>query len=313
MLINVGARTDITHYYSEWFMNRIREGYALSRNPLFPNKVSKYILDPSVVDCIIFCTKNPKPIMDKVDEIRERGFKMYFNVTITSYGKDIEPRVPDYHEMIEAFRELSKTVGKNNVCWRYDPVFLTSQYTIAHHLKCFDEMAKEIAPYTNFCIFSFVEMYKKLATTFPQLKGVSKEEKKTLLHGLGMISKKYHLRLQTCGDDNDYSEYGIFRSGCITNPIIEKAIGQELKALKVKPSRKGCGCIPSNDIGAYNTCPSGCRYCYATIDANLARKNYKMHNPNSPLLIGELRPGDVVTEAKQVSFLNPDSQLQFDI
>ncbi|MFP3040696.1 DUF1848 domain-containing protein [Treponema primitia] len=301
MFINVGGRTDITNYYSEWLINRIREGYVFSRNPLFQDKVSKYKLDPGVVDCIIFCTKNPKPIMDKLDEIKARGFKMFFYVTITSYGKDMEPGVPDYNEMIEAFKELSHVVGKNNLCWRYDPVFVTPKYTIEHHLNCYDEMAEKIAPYTNFCIFSFVEMYKKLSVTFPELRSVSEEEKIVLLKGMGKIAQRHNLRIQTCGDDNDYTEYGINRSGCITVPIIEKAIGKELKA-RVKPTRKGCGCIPSNDIGAYNTCPNGCKYCYATKDTNLAIKNYKAHNPKSPILIGEIKTTDIVTDARQVSF-----------
>ena len=119
MFINVGARTDITHYYSEWLMNRIREGYVLTRNPFSPDKVYKYRLSPDVVDCILFCTKNPEPILDKIDEIRSRGFHVFFFVTITSYGKDIEPRVPDCHQVIQSFQRLSSIVGKDNLCWRY--------------------------------------------------------------------------------------------------------------------------------------------------------------------------------------------------
>lgn len=313
MFINVGARTDITNYYSEWLMNRIREGYVLSRNPLFPNKVYKYRLSPDVVDCLIFCTKNPAPMLDKIDEVRLRGFHVFFYVTITSYGRDMEPGVPDYHDVMETFKELSLYVSKNNVCWRYDPVFISEKYTVEHHIKCFEEMARTLAPYINFCIFSFVQLYQKLKYTFPELRAVSEEEKKLLLSEMGKIAKSYNIRLQTCGDGNDYSEYGIARSGCITNPIMERAIGQELKAIKPQPSRKGCGCLPNNDIGAYDTCPNGCRYCYATKDPALAIKNYRRHNPLSPLLIGELTDADEVIEAKQVSFLEPFYQLRLDL
>lgn len=313
MFINVGGRTDITNYYSEWLMNRIREGYVLSRNPLFPNKVYRYRLSPDVVDCIIFCTKNPAPMLDKIDEVRSKGFHVFFYVTITSYGKDIEPGVPDYHDVMETFKKLSDIVGKNNVGWRYDPVFISEKYTVEHHLKCFEEMTRELAPYTSFCIFSFVELYKKLSFTFPELRAVSDEEKNILLSEMGKIARRYNVRLQTCGDGNDYSKYGIARSGCITAPIMERAIGQELKAVKSQPSRKGCGCLPNNDIGAYDTCPNGCRYCYATKDPALAIKNYRRHNPLSPLLIGELTEADEVIEAKQVSFLEPFYQLKLDL
>lgn len=313
MLINVGGRTDITNYYSEWLMNRIRAGEVLSRNPLFPNKVYRYRLTPDVVDCIIFCTKNPTPIFDKIGEIRDRGFSVMFYVTITGYGKDLEPGVPEYHEMMAAFRRLSEMVEKKRVCWRYDPVLITPKYTVEHHLKCFEEMAKELSPYTDTCIFSFVEMYSKLAVTFPELRAVTREEKRMLLKGMGETAKRYHMRLQTCGDGADYSAYGIERSGCITAPVLERAIGQELKAIKPKPSRPGCGCIPNNDIGAYDTCPNGCRYCYATKDPALAIANYRRHDPQSPLLIGQLQPGDEVMEARQVSFLEPMGQLKLDL
>ena len=313
MFINVGARTDITNYYSEWLMNRIHEGYVLSRNPFAPNKVYKYRLSPDVVDCILFCTKNPEPILDKIDEILSRGFHVFFFVTITSYGKDIEPGVPDYHQVIKSFQQLSSIVGKNSICWRYDPIFITEKYGIEHHMKCFEEMSKEISPYTNCCIFSFVQMYKKLAYTFPELRPVSEKEKKILLTEMGKIAEKYNLRLQSCGDGNDYTAYGISRSGCITAPIIEKAIGRELKSIRPKPSRKGCGCLPYSDIGAYNTCPSGCLYCYATKDTTLAAESCRKHNPLSPLLNGELLPGDEIIQAKQESFLEPYVQLRLDL
>lgn len=313
MFINVGARTDITNYYSEWLMNRIREGYVLSRNPLFPNKVYRYRLDPEVVDCIIFCTKNPEPILDKIEEIRSRGFRVFFFVTITSYGRDIEPGVPDYHHVMASFKKLSGMVGKACVGWRYDPVFLTPKYTLDHHLTCFDEMARELSPYTDFCIFSFVELYKKLEFTFPELRAVSEQEKRILLAGLGEIAKKYGLRLQTCGDEADYTAYGICRSGCISARTMEKALGRTLKAVKPSPSRKGCGCLPSNDIGAYDTCPNGCRYCYATKDPALALKNFRNHDPHSPLLIGSLEPEDEIVEASQKSFLESYEQLTLDL
>ncbi len=313
MFINVGARTDITNYYSEWLMNRIREGCVLSRNPFAPNKVYRYALSPNVVDCILFCTKNPEPILDKIDEIRSRGFHVFFFVTITSYGKDIEPGVPDYHQVIKSFQQLSSIVGKNNICWRYDPIFIAEKYGIEHHMKCFEEMAREISPCTNFCIFSFVQMYQKLAYTFPELRPVSEKDKKILLTEMGKIAKKYHLRLQSCGDGNDYTAYGIARSGCITAPIIEKAIGQKLKSIRPKPFRQGCGCLPYSDIGAYNTCPSGCHYCYATKDTALAAESWRRHNPFSPLLNGELLPGDEIIQAKQESFLEPFVQMRLDL
>lgn len=302
MLINVGARTDIAAHYSEWLMNRLREGYVLVRNPRFADKVTRYSLSPDVVDCLIFCTKDPAPMLPHLAELRAMGHAVYFFVTITSYGRDIEPRVPGYHAVMESFHELSARLGRDCVCWRYDPVLVTPRYTVEHHLRCFEEMAAALAGDTERCIFSFVELYQKLAVTFPELRAVTGAERAALAQGMGQIAARYGLRLQTCGDGRDYTAYGIERSGCITVPVLEKATGRELKALKLQPARPGCGCVHSSDIGAYDTCPNGCRYCYATRDHAQAWQNYRRHDPASPLLGGPLLPSDTVTDAKQKSF-----------
>ena len=118
MIINTGGRTDTVQYYSEWLLNRFSEGYVLSRNPLFPNKVTRYELTPDKVDCVVFCSKNYKPILSRLHEITDK-FNTYFHYTITAYGKDIEPGVPSIDESMETLIELSKQVGKQRVAWRY--------------------------------------------------------------------------------------------------------------------------------------------------------------------------------------------------
>ena len=129
----------------------------LSRNPLFPNRVSRSELTPDKVDCVVFCSKNYKPILPRLHEITER-FHTYFHYTITAYGREIEPGVPSIEESMETLAELSGLVGKQRVAWRYDPVLLTDNYTVQRHLETFETMAAELAPYIDRCIFSFVEM-----------------------------------------------------------------------------------------------------------------------------------------------------------
>lgn len=309
MLINASGRTDIAAYYSEWLMERITEGFVLSRNPLFPDQVYRYRFTPDVVDCLIFCTKNPAPMVPYLQELKERGFAVFFYVTITGYGQDVEPRVPEYRQVMEVFRQLSCMLGRERVCWRYDPILIHGSYTVAHHLHCFQEMAAALSPYTERCIFSFVQLYQKLAVTFPELRAVSAADKKILLTELGRIARQSGLLLQTCGDGNDYTAYGIGRSGCLSAPVLQKALGRELKPLRPRPTREGCGCLPSSDIGAYDSCPNGCRYCYATRDHAQALRNYQQHDPHSPLLLGQLRPGDQVIDAKQERFVKPTKQL----
>lgn len=298
MIINTGARTDTVQYYTPWLLNRFAEGYVLARNPLFPHKVSRYILSPEVVDCVVFCSKNYRPILPRLHEITGR-FNTYFHYTITAYGQDIEPGVPDIGESIRTLKELSKMVGKERLSWRYDPVLLTGAYTVERHLETFRRMAEQIAPYAGRCIFSFVEMYKKLEVNMPELRPVAEADMERLAEGFGRAAGRYGLWIQTCGTDAGYSRYGIHPSGCLTLEAIGRANGVRFKERKHKGTRRGCHCVESRDIGAYDSCPNGCRYCYANRDPLRAIENYGRHDPGSPLLIGRLTPEDVVTDGAQ--------------
>ncbi|MCM1267295.1 MAG: DUF1848 domain-containing protein [Bacteroidales bacterium] len=307
MVINTGGRTDTVQYYTEWLLNRFAEGYALSRNPLFPNKVTRYELTPDTVDCVVFCSKNYKPILPRLHEITDR-FPTYFHYTITAYGKDIEPGVPSIEESMETLKELSALVGKRRVTWRYDPVLLTKEYTVERHLQTFERMAKVLSPHIDRCIFSFVELYKKLESNMPELIPLSWQERKILAQGLGSIAEKYDIYLQTCGTDDDYSRYGIHSSGCTTLDILGNANGIVFKDLKHRGMRQGCHCIESRDIGAYDTCMNGCKYCYANKNPQKAFENYKYHDKNSPLLLGAVKETDMIIQGAQKSFLAEEPQ-----
>lgn len=302
MIINTGGRTDTVQYYTEWLLNRFSEGYVLSRNPLFPRKVTRYELTPDKVDCVVFCSKNYRPILPRLHEITER-FHTYFHYTITAYGKDIEPGVPSIDESIETLIALSEQVGKQRVAWRYDPVLLTEKYTIKRHLETFDYMAKALAPYIDRCIFSFVEMYKKVEANMPELIPLTDQDMETLAQGLGATAEKYGIFIQTCGTDDKFTQYGIHSSGCMTLDILGKANGITFRKLKHKGMRQGCHCIESRDIGAYDTCMNGCKYCYANRTPRKSFDNYKRHDPMSPLLLGDLKPDDTVIQGAQKSFL----------
>ena len=301
MIINTGGRTDTVQYYSDWLLRRFAEGYVLSRNPLFPDKVTRYELTPDKVDCVVFCSKNYKPILPRLREITDR-FPAYFYYTITAYGKDVEPGVPSIEESIETLKELSALVGRERVAWRYDPVLLTREYTIRRHLDTFPWMARELAPYIDRCIFSFVEMYKKLETNMPEIIPMSETERDALARGLGAAAAKLGMVIQTCGTNGDYTRYGIQASGCITLSILGKANHIEFRNLKHKGMREGCHCMESRDIGAYDTCLNGCKYCYANKNPRKAFENYEYHDPASPLLLGHPRPDDIVTQGAQRSF-----------
>ncbi len=302
MILNTDGRTDTVQYYTDWLLQRFSEGYVLTRNPMFPSKVIRYELTPDKVDCVVFCSKNYKPILPRLHEITDR-FHTYFHYTITAYGRDIEPGVPSIEESMETLKALSRLVGKQRIAWRYDPVLLTKEYTIGRHLETFERMAGELAPYIDRCIFSFVEMYKKLEVNMPELIPLSCQDMESLAQGLGSIAQKYGISIQTCGTNGDYTRYGIHASGCMTLDILGKANGITFRSRKHKGTRQGCHCIESRDIGAYDTCLNGCKYCYANKSPQKAFENRQYHDPASPLLLGHVKPEDTILQGAQKSFL----------
>jgi len=310
MIINTGGRTDTVHYYSEWLLQRFKEGFVYSRNPLFPDKVTRWSLTPSTVDCVLFCSKNYAPILPRLHEITDR-FNTFFHYTITAYGKDIEPHVPDIDTSIDTLFKLEKIVGKGRIAWRYDPVLLTKKYTIQQHLITFAHMAARLSGHVDRCIFSFVEMYTKLQFNMSELLILTEEDMEELARGLGQIAAKYRIPIQTCATKRDYTRFGISPSGCVTLDMLGKANGVKFRDLKHNGMRRDCRCMVSHDIGAYNTCPAGCRYCYANQNPQSAEENFKKHDPSKPILLGDITEGDEVTFGNQKSFLDfSDAQME---
>lgn len=307
MIINTGSRTDIPAYYSDWFYNRIKEGYVLARNPYNPTRVLRYRLSPDVVDCITFCTKNPAPMLPRLKELE--SFRQYWFVTITPYGKDIEPHVPEKEQIMDTFLQLSNQVKSHAIDWRYDPIFLSETYPLAYHVDTFEKMASRLKGATKRCVISFIDLYAKTRRNFPEVREVKLEEQIQLAKEFVQIGKQYGITIYSCCEGDLLAQYGVDIGGCLTKDRIEQAIGCSLNIPKKKPAREGCDCILGSDIGGYNTCGHGCIYCYANYDRKSVLRNMQQHDPNSPYLIGHGRDEDLITEVKQESYL--DGQLSF--
>ena len=309
MIINTGCRTDIPAFYAKWFMNRIREGYVLVRNPYNPNQVTKYNLSPEVVDCLAFCTKNPEPMLTYLDELDI--YKQYWFVTITPYGKDIEPNVPNKKKVMESFKKLSNYIGVGSIGWRYDPIFIGDGFDVNKHITCFGNMAKELKGYTHNCTISFLDLYEKVKRNAPNINPPTKEEQIEMAKAFSKIGKENNMVIHACCEKTYLSQYGLQCNGCMSQEIVEKAINNTLQPPKRKNLRQECNCLMGNDIGAYNTCGHLCKYCYANANKQFVIENMKKHDDNSPFLIGKSEPGDKITEAKQKSWRIENEQISF--
>ncbi len=302
MIISTGMRTDIPAFYTDWFINRIKAGYVYVRNTYNPNQVTKYILNPKVVDCITFCTKNPTPMLAHLDDLSD--YRQFWFVTITPYDHSIEPNVPPKDKIIDSFKILSTKIGKNAVGWRYDPVFFGNGYDMDRHTSEFAKIAKELKGYTNFCVISFLDLYKKVRENAPNIYPPTYEEQKKLAKELVNIGRDNGILLRSCCESTHLVQCGVDVAGCQTKEILEYAIGVKLNVPRRKNQRVVCDCLLGNDIGAYDTCGHLCKYCYANSNKQKVLQNMKQHDVHSPLLIGNIQKDDKVTEAKQESYID---------
>ena len=311
MIIQTGMRTDIPAFYSEWFINRIKEGFVMVRNPYNPSQVTRYNLSPDVVDLIAFCSKNPSPMFPFMEYLKPYG--QYWFVTITPYGKDIEPNVPDYQKVMEDFKRLSGIVGVDSIGWRYDPIIVDADHSVDWHIARFEEMTRVLDGYTGTCVISFIDIYKKVEKNFPEARAVLAEDRLRIGKAFIAIAKEHGMTIRPCAEGNYLAEYGADCSGCMTISTYEKALKTRLDVPKrAKNQRNGeCACLLGTDIGAYDTCGHLCRYCYANTNAELVMENMRKHDPKSPFLTGNCEPDDMIHEADQKSWI--DNQLRLNI
>lgn len=287
MIISASRRCDIPAFYSEWFIDKIQKGFVLVRNPMNARQISRIDLTPEAVDCIVFWSKNPEPMLAGLDKLE--CYKYYFQFTLNGYGKDAEPNLPAQERRIETFMKLSEKLGRSRVVWRYDPVFLSGAYTAGFHKEKFQYLAERLSGYTDRCVISFIDMYKKIQKAMCRLGAFAPDSsvQAELAEWIGRTAKRCGMEAVSCCEPLNMEPYGIGAGHCIDKALITKLCGYTLHAAdKDKNQRPGCGCMPSVDIGSYNTCAHGCKYCYASFSPGSVRKNTAQYSPSQPLLCG---------------------------
>ena len=290
MILNVSGRTDIVAFYTPWFMNRYKEGYLDVRNPFNSKLVSR--INFSNVDLILFCTKNPLPIIDRIKEIDK---PIIFHVTLTPYKKDIEPYVIDKRLVIEGIKRLSGILGSDNVVVRYDPIFLSDSYTLMYHIRAFDKMCKLLKGYVKKVVVSFLDDYKNVRYNmrYLRLRAFTEEDYKQIGLNFSRSALENGMSVQTCFEERNLVNYGFTRGECLSLSLAEKITGKKPKKWKAR-GKKGCNCAEMVDVGVYNTCKHFCKYCYANYYEKMVNDNTLRHDVNSSLLIGRIDIDDVI-------------------
>ena len=310
VIVSASRETDVPAFYSEWLVERLREGWCGWKNT-YSGIVHKVSFDKTRM--IVFWSKNPKPLLERLDEIEALGFRQYyFQFTLNDYVREgLEPNVPPVAARIDTFKRLAERIGKERVIWRFDPLMLGSadaqervppaaDITIDALLDRIGKIGRQLKGYTEKLVFSFIDIsgYRKVQRNLAGLgvREFTPEEQTRFAQGLAGLNGELCLELATCGEEADLSAFGVRHNRCIDDELMTRLfhddaalmdfIGAEYdmfsgwhieKSKKDKGQRKACGCIVSKDIGAYNTCPHLCRYCYANASPEQALANWRRH------------------------------------
>ncbi|MBE6102947.1 MAG: DUF1848 domain-containing protein [Selenomonas ruminantium] len=295
MIISASRRTDVPAFYFDWFCQRLKSGYADVVNPFNRKQVSRISLKPEAVDCIVFWSKDPAPMLERLEALE--GYHYYVQVSITPYGRDVEKNLRPKDEIIKTVQELSRRLGRERVVWRYDPILVNDSYTVARHLMWFEKALAELSSYVERCVISFIDMYAKMKknTVGLNLRDLTEAEMHELATGLAERARGSGVRLQTCSEAIDLDTYGISHGACIDGELIERITGRPVKAGKAKSQRPLCNCVESFDIGQYDTCIHGCRYCYANATLDRARQGFERHDMEASVITGKLLGDEKIT------------------
>lgn len=317
MILSASRRTDIPAFYSEWFMNRVREGYLVTRNPMNADQLLRIKLDPEIVDCIVFWTKNPIPMIPRLDELKDYCY--YFQFTLTGYGKDIERNLPDKKEkLIPAFQTLSQKIGKEKVIWRYDPILINDRYTMEYHKCAISQIAEALNGYTEKCVFSFVDSYARNSKALQSLgvREMTLEQMQEIAAYIRDVAAANGMVTATCAEKIDLTSLGIEHNACIDKTLIERITGGKIKDTKKNTKDSGqrpeCKCMLSKEIGTANTCSNGCVYCYANYSPDSVKKSVSRYDPLSPILCDSIGENEVVKDASDMKpLVVKDNQMSF--
>jgi len=293
MIISASRRTDIPAFYAEWMVRRLKEGYCTVANPYNRNQVTTISLKPEDVDAIVFWTRNPRPLMPYLDELDSRGYRYYVQFTILGYPREIDAKSPPAATAVEAFRELADRLGPRRVIWRYDPIVFSGLTPSAFHQENFQRLAESLRGHTRRAVVSIVDIYRKIEKRLKKLEGTpaavrpcDPEDLAPLMRRLAGLAGENGMEIVSCAEEIDLRSFGILPGKCVDDRVISEALGIEVPKTKDPAQRDACGCVVSRDIGMYESCLFGCKYCYATKSFDQAKANLDSHDPESPSLLG---------------------------
>lgn len=269
-------------------MRRLAAGFCRVANP-YGGGTYQVSLAPGDVDGFVLWTRNLRPLLPHLDRLRQVApFVVQF--TITGYPRALETSVIAVADAVAQLRELHGRFGKRVAVWRYDPVVFTESLDAAAHLAGFAALARSLAGSVDEVVLSVVHPYRKTRRNLDRAarrhgfawRDPSADEKRDLLTRLAAIAHQHGIAPTLCSQP-ELLVPGLGEASCIDAARLAD-VGQRPVAARTCGNRPGCRCALSRDIGAYDSCPHGCVYCYAVADRDRAVANFRNHDPAAPLL-----------------------------
>jgi hypothetical protein len=288
-IISVSRRTDVPAFYGQWFMGRVREGFVGVVHP-FGGRRYLVPLTPGEVACFVFWSKDFTPFVGHLETLDRLGYRFYFNYTVTGVPSVFESHV-DRTAALRTLTLLSRRYSPAHINWRFDPIVIANLCDSTFYLRRFERLAGELEGVVERCHFSFVMPYGKVRRNFRALEQAAgvrvvepdEECKIELAHRLASIAESHGIRMYACCDESLVGDK-IEKAHCIDGALIERLFYPAGFAWNTKPTRPGCGCTESIDIGTYDTCPHGCVYCYANTNKAVACRAFSGHDSTSAFL-----------------------------
>ncbi|GAC1378521.1 MAG: DUF1848 domain-containing protein [Ktedonobacteraceae bacterium] len=253
-------------------------------------------LTPQKVDGFVFWTKNIGPFLKHLPAVREQGYSFLIQHTITGYPRELEFKVINSTYTVEHLKQVAAEYGPAGAIWRYDPIVFSSLTPLDWHRRNFEVLAKSLQGTTDEVVISFAQIYKKTKRNmnwatqafnfdWHEHETVCQEQGRSLAIELAQIARTYRMQLKVCSQKAFLVPGLIEEARCVDANRLERVSGHMLtNRIKLKGNREECACFASRDIGAYDTCPHGCVYCYAVRQRDVALSRYKAHDPQDEFL-----------------------------
>jgi hypothetical protein len=285
-VVSASRRTDIPAFYSRWLVARLRAGFCHVANP-FGGQVLRVALRPEDVVALVLFTRDPRPLLRHLPALTAEGYRVYAHVTVNGYPRTLEPRSPWLPRATSAVGALADAIGADSVVWRYDPIVLTDETPEGWHIARFAGIADRLEGATRECVISFVDRYKKTERNLDAA-GIHPdwevgERHLALAAELRGMAAERGIELRACAEEA-LGGAGIPAAACLDRERVAAMRPDLGPRLRVTPTRPGCGCCESIDIGAYDTCGFGCAFCYATETPALGLTRLREHDPADSIL-----------------------------